>query len=245
MTEIAKLPNADAIAEEAARCWARVAREAVDTRGEFSIALSGGETPRRLYEAMASEPWLDQTPWAETHVFWGDERRVPASHPDSNYRMAWETLLQYVPVPPEQIHRMRGEDLVNSAVRHYVDVLQRHFKLGRREWPRFDLILLGMGEDGHIASIYPGTRAFSDRSSLVVAFEVPQLGVERMTLTLPVINNARHILFLVAGEAKAETLQAVLEGPSMPSTYPAQAVQPEDGTLMWLIDEAAASRLGN
>jgi 6-phosphogluconolactonase len=215
----------------------------VQERGRFSVALSGGRTPHRLYELMASEPWRDQAPWAETHVFWVDERRVPANDPQSNYRMARETLLDHVPIPRNQIHRMEGGGLNSGAVSEYEDKLWRVFRFERGEWPRFDLVLLGMGADGHIASIFPGTRAVSDLSSMVLVFEVPRLGVERMTLTLPVINNARHILFLVTGEEKAETLERVLNGPRRPSTYPAQVVRPVDGQLAWLVDEAAASRL--
>lgn len=243
MTEIVRLPDAEAVAREAARRWIEIARQAVEERGAFRIALSGGETPRLLYRLMASEPWRDQAPWAETHVFWCDERRVPPSDPRSNYRMARETLLDHVPIPSEQVYRMQGGGLISSATSDYEEKLRRHFRLGRGEWPRFDLILLGMGTDGHTASIFPGTRAVSDLSHMVLVYEVPQLGVERMTLTLPVINNARHILFLVVGEEKAETLAAVLEGDYRPSTYPAQAARPVDGTLTWLVDEAAASRL--
>lgn len=138
---------------------------------------------------------------------------------------------------------MDGEDLANSAARAYSSLLERHFDLGRRDWPRFDLILLGMGEDGHTASIFPGTRAVSDQSNRVLVYEVPQLRAERMTLTLPVINHARHILFLVVGEDKAGALFEVLHGPYRPSTYPAQAVKPIDGSLTWLVDRAAAARL--
>lgn len=212
-------------------------------RGIFSVALSGGRTPHRLYELMASEPWRDRAPWAETHVFWVDERRVPTSDPQSNYRMARETLLDHVPIPHDQVHRMEGGGLSSGAAREYEDKLWRFFRFERGEWPRFDLVLLGMGADGHTASIFPGTRAVSDLSSMVLVFEVPQLGSERMTLTLPVINHARQILFLVTGEEKAETLERVLNGPRQPSTYPAQAVRPVDGQLAWLVDEAAASRL--
>jgi 6-phosphogluconolactonase len=244
VAEIVRLPDADAVAGEAAERWVQIAQAAVNERGTFSIALAGGDTPRPLYELMASQPWRDQAPWAGTHIFWGDERRVPASDPESNYHMAREALLDHVPVPAEQIHRMEGGGLSGRAAREYEDKLWRYFKFERGEWPRFDLALLGMGADGHTASIFPGTRAIGDRSSMVLVYDVPRLGVERITLTPPVFNNARHILFLVTGEEKAAALEAVLNGPRQPSTYPAQAIQPVDGSLVWLVDEAAASQLG-
>ncbi len=243
MSEVITLPHIEAIIEEAASRWVQIARSAVEERGAFRIALSGGSTPRPLYLLMASDPYREQVPWEKTYVFWTDERRVPPSHPDSNYRLAAETLLRHVPIPREQIFRMDGEELAGSAAREYTEAIRRHFGLGFRDWPRFDLMLLGMGRDGHTASIFPGTRAASDLSNMVVVYEVPQLRAERMTLTLPVINNARHILFLVTGEDKAEALQAVLYGERRPSTYPAQAVKPVDGTLTWLVDTAAAKLL--
>jgi 6-phosphogluconolactonase len=157
--------------------------------------------------------------------------------------MARETLLDHVPIPGEQIYRIQGEDLLSSAARDYENKLWRFFKFGRGEWPRFDLVLLGLGTDGHFASIFPGTRSVSDLSNMVLAYQVPQLGAERITLALPVINHARHVLFLVAGQEKASALANALEGESRPSSYPAQAVRPVDGRLTWLIDQAAASEL--
>jgi 6-phosphogluconolactonase len=243
MAEVIILPDHVAVAREAADRWLAIAARAVAERGSFSVALSGGSTPRPLFELLASEPYAASAPWGQTHVFWADERRVPPGDPASNYGMAARLLLSHVPVPRAQVHRMDGEDLANSAARAYTDQLERHFDLGSRDWPRFDLILLGLGEDGHTASIFPGTRAVSDQSNRVLVYDVPQLRAERMTLTLPVINHARHILFLVAGEAKAGVLREVLHGDYRPSTYPAQAVKPVDGSLAWLVDEAAAARL--
>ncbi len=243
MAEINIHPTLDELAQDAAGRWVEIANQAVAERGVFRIALAGGSTPRPLYTLMASEPWRSQAPWAETVVFWGDERRVPPSDPESNYRMAQETLLQHVPILPHNIYRMDGEELANSAAREYTNKLMRHFELDRREWPRFDLMLLGLGSDGHIASIFPGTRAASDLSNMVLVYSVPQLGVERMTLTLPVFNNARNVIGLVAGADKAEALAATLEGRYQPSTHPAQAIKPVDGSLVWLVDEAAAAKL--
>jgi 6-phosphogluconolactonase len=241
--EIVVLPDLNQVAQEAARRWVEIAQGAAADRGSFSVALSGGSTPRTLYEMLAGEPWRSQAPWESTHVFWGDERRVPSSDPQSNYRMARETLLDHVPIPSGQIYRMLGEDLLSSAIGDYEDKLWRYFRFGRGEWPRFDLVLLGLGPEGHTASIFPGTRAVSDQSNMVLAYPVPQLGVERITLTLPVINHAHHIIFLVAGQKKAGALAKTLEGERRPSACPAQAVQPVDGTLTWLVDQAAASEL--
>ena len=243
MPEIVVLPDLNQVAQEAARRWVEIAQGAAADRGSFSVALSGGSTPRTLYEMLAGEPWRSQAPWESTHVFWGDERRVPSSDPQSNYHMARETLLDHVPIPSGQIYRMLGEDLLSSAIGDYEDKLWRYFRFGRGEWPRFDLVLLGLGPEGHTASIFPGTRAVSDQSNMVLAYPVPQLGVERITLTLPVINHAHHIIFLVAGQKKAGALAKTLEGERRPSACPAQAVQPVDGTLTWLVDQAAASEL--
>lgn len=243
MNDVMILPDLEAIAEEAAGRWLQIAQTAIAERGQFTVALSGGGTPRLLYQKMASPPWGDQIPWAETYIFFGDERRVPPDHPDSNYNMAHEVLLSQVPIPPENVYRMDGQGLAKSAAREYERTLERHFNLGRRELPRLDLILLGMGEDGHTASVFPGTRAVSDLSSMVLAYYVPQLGVERMTLGLSVINSARNVIFLVAGDNKAEALYQVLHGERRPSTYPSQAVDIRDGTLTFLVDQAAAAKL--
>ncbi|MBN1430094.1 MAG: 6-phosphogluconolactonase [Anaerolineae bacterium] len=243
MAEIVKLAGAEKIAEEAARRWVQIAREAVADRGVFRIMLSGGYSPRLLYQLMATDPWQGRVSWEQTCVFWADERRVAPSDPESNYRMAHEMLLEHVPVPDNHIFQLQGTGLASSVIRDYENKLRRHFQLGRGEWPRFDLVLLGLGVDGHIASIFPGTRAVSDLSNMVVVYEVPSLQTERVTVTLPVINNARHILFLVSGDEKADPLREALEGPFQPSTHPAQAVKPIDGALTWLVDKAAARRL--
>lgn len=243
MPEIIRLTDPDTVAEEAARRWAQIAQQAVEEHGTFSIALAGGSTPKRLYQLLATDEWQARLPWGNTHVFFGDERRVPPSHEESNYRMAREALLDHVPIPAEQVNPMDGTGLIKGAMRDYESKLRRYFDHGRREFPRFDLVLLGMGSDGHTASIFPGTRAVSDLTNTVLVYPVPQLHVDRMTLTLPVINNARNIIFMVVGDSKAETLAAVLEGPANTSTYPSQAVRPNDGTLVWLLDQAAASKL--
>jgi len=241
--EIVKLSNPEAVAADAARRLANIAAASVEAQGSFSVALSGGSTPKRLYQLLASEEWRNKVPWENTHVFFGDERRVPHSDPQSNYRMARETLLDHVPVPADQIYPMDGTGLIKATMRDYENKLYRYFRHGKREFPRFDLFLLGMGSDGHIASIFPGTRAVSDLSATVLVYEVPQLGVERITLTVPVINNSKNILFMVTGENKAGALAHVMNEEVHPSRYPAEAVAPDDGTLIWLVDEAAASLL--
>ena len=243
MADVVVLPDLNALVEEAAGRWTEIAKAAVSERGEFTIALSGGRTPRPLYEKMASPPWRDETPWDRTSVFFGDERRVPPDDPDSNYQMAYDAVLKHVPIPPDHVHRMDGQGLARSAAQEYERTLVRHFSLARREFPRMDLVLLGLGADAHTASIFPGTRAVSDLTNMVLVYTVPQLGVERMTLGLSVINNARNILFLVSGESKADALESVLHGEQRPSTYPAQAVNPRDGSLTFLVDKAAAAKL--
>ncbi len=241
--EIVRLADPAAVAEEAARRWAQIAQDAVEERQSFSVALAGGSTPQRLYQLLATEAWQTRIPWSKTHVFFGDERRVPHSDPDSNYRMARESLLETVPVPEAQVYPMESMGLIKNSMRDYERKMRRYFDHGRREFPRFDLILLGMGTDGHTASIFPGTRAVSDLTNPVLVYAVPQLYQERMTLTYPVLNNARHIIFLVVGEKKADTLAAVLEGSVNISTYPAQGISLKNGSLVWLVDEPAASKL--
>lgn len=243
MAEVIKLSDLEALSQDAARRWLSIAQKAVTERGKFSVALSGGNTPRRLYQIMASSPYKEQAPWAQTYIFWGDERRVPPSDDQSDYKMARETLLDFVPVPPENINRMLGEGLASAAVRDYETRLDRFFGLDERDWPRFDLVLLGLGPDGHTASMFPGTRAVSDVTNKVIVFEVPQLKVERMTLTRRVFNNARNVIFLVSGADKAPALAATLEGPDLPSKYPARVINPTDGNLIWLVDQAASAEL--
>lgn len=243
MTETVILPDSGAVAAAAAERWARLAAESIEARGRFMVALSGGATPRPLYRLLASEPYRSSLPWSRTGIFFTDERRVPQDHPDSNYRMVRETLLADVPVAPSQVFPLKGEGLISDVQKSGRNMLEEVFRLQRKEWPRFDLVLLGLGEDGHFASIFPGTRALTDNSMPVMVIEVPSIKAERVTLTLPVINNARHLMFLVTGEKKAEAVEAALQGPNRISAIPTKALKPVDGDIVWLIDEAAASRL--
>lgn len=237
--EIVILPDATALAREAAQRFARVACEAVESRGRFSVALSGGSTPGVLYRMLAEEPYRDQIPWAQAHLFWGDERCVPADDPGSNYRLASETLIERVPIPTDNVHRVWGELEPNAAARAYERDLYDFF-CGPRT--RFDLALLGVGSDGHTASLFPGSAALRETERMALAVEAEYGGrpANRVTLTLPAINSAREIWFLVTGSDKAGIVQAVLEEPD--GILPAQRICPTAGALAWLLDAAAAGQ---
>ena len=239
--EVIVLPDAEALAHEAARRFAELARESAASRGRFSVALSGGSSPGKLYKLLAGEPHRTQIPWAQVHLFWGDERCVPPDDPGSNYHLAEGSLITQVHIPAENVHRMRGELAPEAAARAYDRELQDFF-YGPR--PRFDLVLLGLGEDGHTASLFPGSPLLAEAEHLVAPAAAVYQGrpAQRMTLTLPAINAARQVLFLVSGGAKAQVVQAVLEGPA--ERLPAQWIQPTAGRLTWLLDAAAASALG-
>jgi 6-phosphogluconolactonase len=241
---IRRFADAQSLAAAAADLFVRVAGDAIATRGRFYVALSGGSTPRTLYQLLAAEPRYNQVNWSRVFVFWGDERCVPPTDPESNYRMAREALLFHVPVPATQVFRMRGEsaDPAAAAALYEID-LRRAFALAPHELPRFDLILLGMGPDGHTASLFPHTDALHVTDRLAVANRVEKLNTTRLTLTAPVINNTRLVVFLVAGADKAEPLAAVLEGPRRPEDLPSQLVAPTDGQVIWMVDNAAAAKL--
>ena len=217
--------------------------QAVAIRGQFTVALAGGSTPRGMYARLAESPWRERVPWSAVQVFWGDERCVPPDHPDSNYRMAYEALLSRVPLPAANIHRMAGELDPEKAAEAYSATLREVFGLSGEAVPRFDLVLLGLGSDGHTASLFPGTAALAETQRWVVANFVPRLGAYRLTLTFPVLNAARQVMFLVTGSGKAEVVARVLEGPRRVMELPAQAVAPTDGQLVWLLDRAAAAQL--
>ena len=221
----------------------RRSREAVESRGRFTVALAGGETPRGLYARLAEAkgPHRDRVPWPRVFVMFGDERQVAPDHPDSNFHMASETLLRRVPVPEEQVFRIRGENPDSlRAAEEYEEILRDVFRLGGSERPRFDLILLGLGADGHTASIFPGSEAARETDRLALAVHAGQSGSERVSLTLPVLNEAAAVLFLVQGTQKAETLRQVLAGAS---ELPAARVKPTGGVLQWFVDKDAAALL--
>lgn len=239
--EVVVLHNADAVAWEAAARIAAAGQAAVQARGRFTLVVSGGETPLRLFRLLAMSEWLVRLPWEQTHLFWADERCVPPDHPDSNYGAFRAALLGRLPTPPEQIHRWHGEapDPQAEAIR-YAAVLRAHTDIAPNEMPCLDLILLGMGADGHTASLFPHSPALAALSTPTAANQGPPPNTRRLTLTLPALNAARAVLFLVTGEVKAATLARVLEGPPALDDLPAQAVRPTNGTLTWLVDAAAA-----
>ncbi|MGO8734361.1 MAG: 6-phosphogluconolactonase [Terriglobia bacterium] len=208
----------------------------------FSAALSGGLTPRLLYHILASRALLGRIQWKNIHLFQVDERCVPPDHPDSNYRMIREALLDNAGIPAENFHRMQAEQSdLEQAARDYASELARVLQPQDGDRPRLDIVFLGMGPDGHTASLFPGTAALEEQSVWVRPNNVERLGLRRLTMTLPVLNGAAHVLFLVAGADKAEGLRKVLEGP--PGQLPAQLIQPLNGSLSWLLDEAAARKL--
>lgn len=217
-------------------------RNAVTEHGDFALALSGGSTPRGLFQLLTTPAYSGQIDWQKVEVFWGDERTVPPDHADSNYRMAKETLLDHVPLPADNIHRVLAELPPVQAAQAYEDTLRQFFESHSGQ-PRFDLVLLGMGDDGHTASLFPHTAALDETEPWVVANHVPQLDTWRITLTYPVINHAAHIVFLVSGTGKAAPLKAVLEGPRQPHDLPSQGIQPTEGELVWLVDQDAAAQL--
>jgi 6-phosphogluconolactonase len=239
------LDDPDSVARAAAEQIVARAERALRERRDFSIALSGGSTPRRLYALLAdpSKPYRSRLPWERIQVFFGDERHVPPDDTQSNFRMAREALLEHVPLPAANVHRILAERPADEAAALYESELRRAFALGDTGVPRFDLVLLGMGEDGHTASLFPGTKALEERRRLVVANWVPKLSTWRITLTLPVLNDARAVLFLAAGPDKAGPLGAVFDPSSPPDAYPCQLVRPSAGELVWLVDRAAAARV--
>jgi len=233
-------PDLQAIEHAAAEEIVRTVRNAIARRGVCAWALAGGSTPRGLYERLAEEPWRERLDWKRLHFFWTDERCVPPEHPQSNYRMAWEALLSRVPVAPRNIHRIRGERPPVEAAALYEKQLKRW---GKGSPPRFDLVLLGMGADGHTASLFPGDEASSEKRRLVLSTLSPKPPHERVSLSLRAINAARKVLFLVAGEEKAAALERVINEPSE-FGLTAALVRPTKGTLLWLVDRAAARLLG-
>jgi 6-phosphogluconolactonase len=226
------------------------ATDAVAQRGRFTIALSGGSTPKGLFNLLATNA-RNLLPWDRMFFFWGDERHVPPTDPDSNYRMAEETMLSKVPVPAGNVFRMAAENPdAAAAAEDYEKTLRKFFALEPRQsdteqFPRFDLILLGMGPDGHTASLFPGTAGLQEKSRWVIANWVEKMKTSRLTFTLPVLNAARCVAFLVSGTDKATVLRTVLEEDVPAEQYPAKLVRPTDGKLIWLLDRAAASELTN
>ncbi|MGE5848981.1 MAG: 6-phosphogluconolactonase [Candidatus Methylomirabilota bacterium] len=245
--DIRIVENVEKLSWEAAELFVRQAREAVRTRGGFTVALAGGSTPKAFYELLGSRrgtSFRARVPWGTTHFFWGDERHVPPDHPDSNYRVANEAMLSRVPVAPQNVHRIQAENPdASMAAEDYDQELRGFFRLPSGHFPRFDLILLGMGPDGHTASLFPGTDVIQEQKKLVVAPWVETIRTHRITLTPPVLNNAASVIFLVSGKEKAETLREVLQGEYQPHRFPAQIIRPKNGRLLWLVERAAGRLL--
>jgi 6-phosphogluconolactonase len=230
--------DAQQVAQAAAERFVAAAAAAIRATGRFSVALAGGSTPQRAYELLADQPLRAQVDWAHVHLFFGDERCVPPTDPQSNFRMASLALLDHVGLPPRNVHRMIGEADPSAAASVYEAELRVFF--AAQPWPAFDLLLLGMGDDGHTASLFPGSAALKEQQRWVVANRVEKFQAFRLTLSPPAINAARHILFSVTGPAKAQRLQEVLHGPRDPMRLPSQLISPTGGNLEWLLDKAAA-----
>lgn len=244
--DLVVVADAEALAREAADRFARLTSEAVAERGTAAVALSGGSTPRRMGELLATAEYRDRVPWERLEVFWGDERWVPESDPESNAGVARRTFLDQTPIASRQIHTFATEGIEPELSAIAYGARLRTI-IGPADpaagVPRLDLVLLGMGDDGHTASLFPGTAALGEESDLVVANPVPKLDAVRLTFSAPLINNARQVIFLIGGAAKAETLAAVLGGPEQPTKLPSQMIRPTDGRLTWLVDRAAAAQL--
>ena len=243
--EVRILADANSIAQTAAAEFLEAAKESIREKGSFSIALAGGSTPKTLYGLLASNPLLQaKGPWSKMQFFFGDERHVPPDHAESNFRMAKEAMLAKAPIDPKQVHRIKAEKRnAEEAAVQYEDDLRASFGLAADQLPVFDLVLLGMGPEGHTASLFPGTKALNEDRRLVVSNWVGKLYTDRITLTPPVLNNAARVIFMVHGEEKAPALKAVLEGPYEPQQLPAQLIRPKMGKVLWLVDPTAASML--
>ena len=233
------------VARAAAELFTSTVNAAAGARGIARVAISGGTTPKAMFELLASplEPYVKQVLWDKLDLYWVDERCVPPTDVESNYRMTNRAMLLKVPIPEERIHRMEGELAPEVAAARYEAAIRNGFKLEGAETPTFDLIMLGMGDDGHTASLFPHTEALNDMTHLVVANHVPQKDTWRITLTWPVINQGREVAFLVEGDKKAQVLHEVFEGPYQPETYPSQIIRPSSGRLTLLLDKAAATQL--
>jgi 6-phosphogluconolactonase len=235
------LPHSEALFHKAAAFTAEQTSEDIASRGKSVIALSGGSTPSALYSLLGDSPFKDRVDWPRVHFFWSDERCVPKEDQASNFRLAFDTLLSRVSVPEANIHRIKGEKEPSEGARDYEREMRKFFRTAR--FPNFDLILLGVGEDGHTASLFPGSEALAEKERPVLPVYVKRPGLNRITLSLPVLNHARHILFLVSGSSKAPIVCEILGEGGKKDKLPAGLVQPLNGRVTWLIDQEAASLL--
>lgn len=242
---LAVYPNDAEVTEAAAELFTAAAERAVNTRGLARIAISGGSTPKAMFQLLAdpSAPYLERVPWAKVQLFWVDERCVGPENPESNFGMTKAAMLDKVPLPAANVHRMEGELDPEEAASHYESEIRNTFKLEGAETPTFDLILLGLGPDGHTASLFPHTAGLDEMARIVMANHVPQKDTWRLTLTWPVITQGREVAFLMEGTEKAEMIERIFTGAYDPETYPAQLIRPANGKLTLLMDSAAAARL--
>lgn len=231
----------EGVARAAAERFVEIAHHSVERSGRFCVALAGGSTPKRVYELLSEKPLRERVSWGDVHVFFGDERAVPPDHAESNYRMASETLLSRVPLRAEHVHRIRGEGDAAASAKLYEDEMRAVFP--GAEWPRLDLVMLGLGEDGHTASLFPGTEALEEAAAWVLGVWVEKLGAYRITLTATAINHAAHVLLVVSGKGKSVAVRKVIEGGDDSARLPAQLIRPVNGSLEWFVDRAAASDL--
>jgi 6-phosphogluconolactonase len=243
MKEIVVCSDAEELNRRTAEQFVKLATKSVAATGRFTVALSGGSTPRAFYSLLASQTFQPLVPWSKVYFFWGDERCVAPDHPESNYGMARVMMLEKVPVPKENVYRVPTEKgNAQRIAAEYERILRTFFGFNEGQQPRFDLILLGMGEDGHTASLFPGTAALKETGT-VTSNDIQKLGTHRVTLTIPAINQAAHVVFLVSGSSKSSVLKEVLEGQDQPTRLPSQSIQPVEGKLLFLVDRAAASEL--
>lgn len=232
-----------AVAGAAADLFAATVSAAVAERGQALVALSGGSTPLAMFRRLAAPPHAATIPWAQTHIFWADERLVPPDDPGSNFHHAHDLLLRHVPLPAANIHRPRGEQPAAAAVSDYTAQLAHYARDVATPWPRFDLVLLGLGSDGHTASLFPGSPVEADGAVRAAQADYDGRPAERLTLTPPVFNDARTLAFLVTGSSKADAVAATLQGDTDLVAHPAQRIRTDDGRVIWLLDEAAAAGL--
>lgn len=240
MANIQVYADQTALAKAAVDLFIETVQKSIQARGTFSVALSGGSTPKQMYTSLAAPELQEQLPWQQIHLFFGDERHVLPDHPDSNYRMVAESLFSKVPLPAENVHRVKTESDARLAAFDYEEELRGFFD---DPWPRFDLLLLGMGADGHTASLFPQTAGLNEEHRWFIANPVPSKDAWRLTLTKNAINAARRIVVLVSGRSKADMLAKVLTGPADPWQRPIQLISPVEGEMLWLLDRAAASGL--
>ncbi len=239
---IAIYPDTHTLSTEAAQFIVRLANEAIVSHGRFTIALSGGSTPKATYTLLGSEPYRSQIDWTQVEIFWSDERCVPPNDKESNYAMAQQVLLSKIPIPTNQIHRMPADSPdLDAASQAYEREMQRTFSTDGI--PNFDLIQLGMGPEAHTASLFPHQASLHEQQRLVIPVSVPKPPPLRLTFTPPLLNAAKHVLFLVTGSEKADAVKAVLEGEYESDEYPAQIVKPTNGDVTWMLDNEAAAKL--